>query len=100
MRFKDFLKEEPTITTASAGDTSTEGGDANYAKKVGKLLRRNDVKKQKVQYTSKDSGHKHSFEVCINGNGQTSKDGEHIHQIVKWKVQKEKEHTHEIRIKR
>jgi hypothetical protein len=32
---KKQLKEEPTITTTSVGDSSVEGGSANFADKIG-----------------------------------------------------------------
>jgi hypothetical protein len=44
MRFKDYLEEKkkqlkeevPTINTSSIGDSSVEGGQANFADKIGK----------------------------------------------------------------
>lgn len=57
-----------------------------------------------VYYTSEDDNHKHIYQTKLDGNGETistiSKDSEyidHIHKIVKNKVEKYKDHSHTLK---
>ena len=44
--------------------------------------------------TSEDQGHKHSYEIDEDGNGETSYVNDHFHKIVNFKVKKEDGHVH------
>ena len=97
MKFKDILSEEDsaTITTTTVGNSSTEGGAANFAKKIGPLFQRNP--KQKVSgYTSTNKDHKHKVYIDESGNGETSKDNNHSHAVSKGKISKAFGHDHTI----
>jgi hypothetical protein len=101
MQFEDLLnekkklEEEPTITTTSLGNSSTEGGSANFPKKIGSGLK-------SIGRTSTDAGHDHEAFVGSSGNGQTSpgKKNGHIHIIQRFKVQPADSDNHKHTLKR
>lgn len=46
--------------------------------------------------TTKANGHDHSFRLDAQGNGDTSRDGGHVHQVIRFKVQSAQKHIHRL----
>lgn len=64
--------------------------------------KRNEVERQNydmaklVGVTSITNGHYHSYSIDDNGDGETSENEGHYHEITRFKVQEEDGHTHEL----
>jgi len=51
-------------------------------------------KKKRSGRTSKNAGHTHSYRLDKSGNGETSRDNQHVHTIRGWTVQRSGKGNH------